>query len=403
MMRPNDIVQFAFHAMQGYRTRTYLMLLAMAIGVASVVLLTSLGEGARLYVSQQFSSLGTHLLIILPGRSETTGGAPPMMGETPRDLTLQDVMAMKKSRHVRRLAPIVVGAAPVSYRQLEREVMIVGSTASLYEVRQLALSRGQFLPELEITRSASVCVLGYTLYRELFGNQASLGEWVRVSDYRCRVIGVLEEEGMSLGMDMGDVLIMPVASAQSLFNVNSVFRVLIEARNAEVMTRAKQDVINIIRTRHDGEDDITVLSQDALLSTFDRILSALTYSLGGIAAISLLVAGIMIMNVMLVAVAQRTAEIGLLKALGTPRQLIILLFLTESAFLSMMGALLGLIIGFSGNWLLQQYFPDFPFVAPNWALWAAVAVAVGTGLLFGLLPARHAADLDAVQALSGRS
>jgi len=403
MMRANDIVQFAFHAMQGYRTRTYLMLLAMAIGVASVVLLTSLGEGARLYVSQQFSSLGTHLLIILPGRSETTGGAPPMMGETPRDLTLQDVMAMKKSRHVRRLAPIVVGAAPVSYRQLEREVMIVGSTASLYEVRQLTLSRGQFLPELEITRSASVCVLGFTLYRELFGNQASLGEWVRVSDYRCRVIGVLEEEGMSLGMDMGDVLIMPVASAQSLFNVNSVFRVLVEARSAEVLARAQQDVINIIRTRHDGEDDITVLSQDALLSTFDRILSALTYSLGGIAAISLLVAGIMIMNVMLVAVAQRTAEIGLLKALGTPRKLIILLFLTESAFLSIMGALLGLIIGFSGNWVLQQYFPDFPFVAPNWALWTAVAVAVGTGLLFGLLPARHAADLDAVQALSGHS
>ena len=403
MMRPNDIVQFAFHAMQGYRTRTYLMLLAMAIGVASVVLLTSLGEGARLYVSQQFSSLGTHLLIILPGRSETTGGAPPLMGETPRDLTLQDVMAMKKSRHVRRLAPIVVGAAPVSYRQLEREVMIIGSTASLYEVRQLALSRGQFLPELEITRSASVCVLGNTLYRELFGTQTSLGKWVRVSDYRCRVIGVLEEEGMSLGMDMGDVLIMPVASAQSLFNVNSVFRVLVEVRSGEVMDRAQQDVINIIRTRHDGEDDITVLSQDALLSTFDRILSALTYSLGGIAAISLLVAGIMIMNVMLVAVAQRTAEIGLLKALGTPRKLIILLFLTESAFLSMMGALLGLIIGFSGNWLLQQYFPDFPFVAPNWALWAAVVVAVSTGLVFGLLPARHAADLDAVQALSGHS
>jgi putative ABC transport system permease protein len=203
-------------------------------------------------------------------------------------------------------------------------------------------------------------------------------------------------------MDMGDVLIMPVASAQSLFNVTSMFRVLIEARSSDVMAQARQDVINIIRTRHDGEDDITVLSQDALLSTFDRIFSALTYSLGGIAAISLLVAGIMIMNVMLVAVAQRTAEIGLLKALGAPRKQIIMLFLTESAFLSILGALLGLIIGFSGNWLLQQYFPDFPFQAPAWALWAAVAVAVGTGLIFGLLPARRAADLDPVLALSGR-
>ncbi len=401
-MHLNDVVQFTFHAMQGYRTRTYLLLLAMAIGVASVVLLTSLGEGARIYVSQQFSSLGTNLLIVLPGRSETTGAAIPLMGETPRDLTLQDVIALHKSRHVRQIAPIVVGAAPVSYGQLEREVMILGSTASFYDVRQLSLSRGKFLPELELTRASSVCVLGFTLYRELFGTQKAVGQWVRVSDYRCRVIGVLEEEGMSLGTDMGDVLIMPVASAQSLFNVTSMFRVLVEARSSDVMVQLQQDIIEIIRMRHDGEDDITVLSQDALLATFDRIFSALTYSLGGIAAISLLVAGIMIMNVMLVAVAQRTAEIGLLKALGAPRKQIIMLFLTESAFLSIIGALLGLIIGFSGNWILQQYFPDFPFQAPNWALWAAVIVAVGTGLLFGLLPARRAADLNPVLALSGR-
>jgi len=398
----NDVIQFAFHAMRGYRTRTYLMLLAMAIGVASVVLLTSLGEGARLYVTQQFSTLGTNLLIVLPGRSETTGGMPPIMGETPRDLTLQDVIALQKSRHVKQLAPIVVGAAPVSYQQLEREVMIMGSTASLLSVRQLKLSRGQFLPELEISRASAVCVLGYTLNKELFGNLSSLGKWVRVSEYRCRVIGVLEEEGMSLGMDMGDVLIMPAASAQSLFNINSVFRVLVEAHGQDVMDKAKKDVIEIIRTRHDGEDDITVLSQDALLNTFDRILTALTYSLGGIAAISLLVAGIMIMNVMLVATAQRTAEIGLLKALGAPRKQILLLFLTESACLSLMGAMLGLFFGLAGNWVLQLYFPEFPFTAPEWALWVAVGVALGTGILFGLLPARHAANLDPVLALSSR-
>ena len=401
-MHINDVIQFAFHAMLGYRTRTNLMLLAMAIGVASVVFLTSLGEGARLYVTQQFSSLGSNLLFVLPGRSETTGGMPPMMGETPRDLTLQDVEALQRSRHIKQLAPIVVGAAPVSYQQLEREVMIMGSTSSLFNVRELKLSRGQFLPELEITRASPVCVLGHTLYKELFGNISPLGKWVRVSEYRCRVIGVMEEEGMSLGMDMGEVLIMPAASAQTLFNVNSVFRVLVEAQSQQVMDKLKQDVIEIISARHDGEDDITVLSQDALLSTFDRILTALTYSLGGIAAISLLVAGIMIMNVMLVAAAQRTAEIGLLKALGAPRKQIIILFLTESACLSLVGAMLGLIFGLAGNWVLQRYFPDFPFQAPDWALWASVGVALSTGIIFGLLPARHAANLDPVLALSGR-
>ena len=401
-MHIDDVLQYAFHAMRGYRTRTYLMLLAMAIGVASVVLLTSLGEGARLYVTQQFSSLGTNILIILPGRAETTGGMPPMMGETPRDLTLDDVKAMQRSRHIKQLAPIVVGAAPVSYQQLEREVMIMGSTASLYSVRQLSLSQGQFLPELDISRASPVCVLGYTLKKELFGNTSPLGKWVRVSEYRCRVIGVTAEEGVSLGMDMGEVLMMPAASAQALFNVESVFRVLIEAKSPEDMDKAEQDVIDIIRERHDGEDDITVLSQDALLSTFDRILTALTYSLGGIAAISLLVAGIMIMNVMLVAISQRTTEIGLLKALGSPRRQIIMLFLTESACLSIVGAMLGLIFGLAGNWVLQQYFPEFPFQAPDWALWAAVAVALGTGLLFGMLPARHAANLDPVAALARR-
>lgn len=399
-MRINDVIQFAFNAMQGYRTRTYLMLLAMAIGVASVILLTSLGEGARLYITQQFSSLGTNLLIVLPGRSETTGGMPPMMGETPRDLTLQDVEAIQRSRHVKQLAPIVVGAAPVSYQQLEREVMIMGSTASLLSVRHLKLSRGQFLPELEITRASPVCVLGYSLYKELFGNISPLGKWVRVSEYRCRVIGVMEEEGVSLGMDMGEVLILPAASAQALFNVNSVFRILVEAKSQEVMDNLKLDVTEIISARHDGEDDITVLSQDALLSTFNRILTALTYSLGGIAAISLLVAGIMIMNVMLVAAAQRTTEIGLLKALGAPRKQIIILFLTESACLSLVGAMLGLVFGLIGNWVLRGYFPDFPFQAPDWALWAAVGVALSTGIIFGLLPARHAANLDPVLALS---
>ena len=401
-MHIDDVIQYSFHALQSYRTRTYLMLLAMAIGVASVILLTSLGEGARIYVTQQFSSLGTNLLIVLPGRSETTGGMPPIMGETPRDLTLQDVMAMQRSRHVKQVAPIVVGAAPVSYQQLEREVMIMGSTANFFSVRQLDLSRGQALPEMEISRASPECVLGYSLYKELFGSLSPLGKWVRVSEYRCRVIGVLEEEGMSMGMDMGEMLIMHAASAQALFNVNSVFRVLVEAHSQDEMDKAREDVISIIRERHDGEDDITVLSQDALLSTFNRILTALTYSLGGIAAISLLVAGIMIMNVMLVAAAQRTAEIGLLKALGAPRKQIILLFLTESACLSLIGAMLGLCFGLLGNWILQRYFPDFPFEAPDWALWSAVAVAMSTGLIFGLLPARHAADLDPVLALSGR-
>ncbi len=401
-MHIHDTIEFALHALQGYLTRTLLTLLAMAIGVASVVLLTSLGEGARIYITDQFSSLGTNLLVVLPGRNETTGAAPPMMGETPRDLTIEDARALQRSIYVKRLAPLVVGSAPVSWRQRGREVTILGSSADLYGVRHLKMYRGRFLPPLEMTRASSECVLGYKLYKELFGAEKAVGKWVRVNQNRCRVTGVLDEEGMSIGVDMGEVLIMPVASAESLFNVSSLFRILIEAQGKDVLDKAQQQIRQIIRERHDGEDDITVLSQDSLLSTFNRILSTLTYTLGGIAAVSLVVAGIMIMNVMLVAVSQRTSEIGLLKALGAPRKQILLLFLTESAFLSLIGAMIGLAVGLGGNRVLQVYFPDFPFVAPDWALWAAIGVALLTGILFGLMPARRAAKLNPVNALAGR-
>lgn len=401
-MRPADVLAFAMNSIRGYRARTYLMLLAMAIGVASVILLTSLGEGARIYVTGQFSALGTNLLIVLPGRSETTGGAPPLLGQTPRDLTLRDVIALQRSRHVKKVAPLVIGSAPVSYHQLDREVTILGSTRELFDVRHLSMSKGQFLPAMDIMRASPVCVLGYTLRQELFGKQSPVGQWVRVNQNRCRVIGVLSEAGMSLGIELGDVLIMPIASAMSLLNVESVFRILVEADSKGAMENLQHDLRNIIRERHEGEDDVTILSQDVLIGTFNKILSVLTYSLGGIAAISLLVAGIMIMNVMLVAVAQRTSEIGLLKALGSPKQQILVLFLTESAILSMLGALLGLLIGYAGMEMLGWYFPQFPFQAPAWALWAAVLIALFAGLVFGLLPARRAAALSPVDALAGR-
>jgi putative ABC transport system permease protein len=401
-MRVEDILRFSIRASTGYRTRTFLMLLAMAIGVASVVILTSLGEGARQYVTDQFSSLGTHLLIVLPGRSETTGGPPPLLGETPRDLTLDDALALNRSASIRRISPITLGSAPVSWKQLAREVIILGSTSELYEVRHLSMGQGRFLPAGDPTRGRAVCVMGYKVKNELFANQSPLGEWIRIGDRRFRVIGVLAKKGQSLGHDIGDVVIIPVASAQALFNTSSLFRILVEANSREAIPRAKEVILDVIRERHDGEDDVTVITQDAVLSTFDRIFTTLTLTVAGIAAISLSVAGILIMNVMLIAVSQRTTEIGLLKALGAPRRQIMRLFLAESAVLALAGAVLGLIAAFAGIWILGGIFPNFPIQIPPWALVAAVGVSLLTGLVFGVLPARRAARLDPVQALSRR-
>jgi putative ABC transport system permease protein len=216
------------------------------------------------------------------------------------------------------------------------------------------------------------------------------------------VIGVLGSEGRSIGVDVQDLVVIPVASAQQLFNKASLFRILIEAKHRESIPRVKDMVVETLKERHQGEQDVTVITQDAVLSTFDRIFRALTLTVGGIAAISLAVAGILTMNVMLVAVSQRTGEIGLLKALGASGRHILTLFLVEASVLSLLGATAGLLLGWLGSALLAGLYPDFPVQPPIWAVALGLGVAVATGILFGVLPARRAAQLDPVQALSRR-
>lgn len=401
-MKAIDTLQFSFRAASGYPARTFLILLAMAIGVGAVILLTALGEGARRYVTREFTSLGTHLLIVIPGRSETTGGPPPLLGETPRDLTLEDALALKRNASIRRVAPIALGSAPVVWKQLSREVTIMGSTEALYGIRQLTMAQGRFLPPGNPSRGTAVCVLGYKIKNELFGNTSPLGERVRIGGRRFRVIGVLAPKGQSLGLDMGDIAIIPVASAQALFNTSSLFRIILQATGRDSVPQAKDAILKTIRDRHEGEDDVTVITQDALLKTFDRIFTALTLTVGGIAAISLAVAGILIMNVMMISVSQRKSEIGLLKAIGSPRNQILRLFLSESAILSLIGSLFGVLLALFGTWVSLRLYPNFPVTITWWALSAATGVGLITGLVFGVLPARKAAALEPVEALSRR-
>ncbi len=231
-MRAYDVLHFAAGSLTRSGIRSLLMLLAMAIGVAAVVVLTSLGEGARRYVTGEFSSLGTNLLIVIPGRTETSGGAPAIIiGQTPRDLTLDDAEAVRRSYGVARIAPVVVGSAGVSFGGLEREVPVMGSTAELLDVRRWTMRRGDFLPGGDMQRASSVCVIGDKLRSELFGDQPAVGQWLRIGDRRFRVIGVLASEGRSIGIDVQELAIIPVASAQAMFNTQSLFRILVEARS----------------------------------------------------------------------------------------------------------------------------------------------------------------------------
>ena len=399
----SDYIRYSWQSLKGYRARTVLMLMAMSIGVASVLLLTALGEGARRYVNGEFASLGTNLVIVMPGKSETSGvGLNNMMGVTPRDLTLDDAQALTRHPAVTRIAPLNVGAVEASWQNRKREVTIMGSTHELLALRHWKLAAGQFLPADDWDRASPVCVIGKKIRDELFGAHAALGQCIRLGENRYRVIGIMASEGRSIGTDVQEAVIIPVASAQSLLNAPSLFRILIETRSRASMQPVIDFTVKTIRQRHHGEEDVTVITQDAVLQTFDKILAALTYGVGGIAAISLAVAGILIMNVMLVAVSQRTAEIGLLKALGASRDKIQLLILAEAVLLTLCGILLGFIIGLGGCWGLRLALPELQAYPPAWALLASFLVALTTGLVFSLMPARKAAKLDPVLALQRR-
>ena len=400
-MRIIDTFTFTWNALIFSKLRTSLMLLAMSIGVASVIILTALGEGARHYVVDQFSSMGSNLLIVLPGRSETTGNVNPatFLGNTPRDLTLNDARSLKRVPSIEYIAPLIVGASPISYGGLEREAPVFGSTSELQHVITMSLSQGQFLPESTRRSATPVCIIGANIKKELFKNRQAIGEWVRIGEYRFRVIGVLGSEGQSLGMDMDETVIIPVLSAQAVYNSPSLFRILVTTKTRDTLDRTKQRILDLLKQRHQGEEDITVIRQDAIIATFDNILKALTASVAGIAAISLAVAGILIMNVMLISVSQRTSEIGLFKAVGAPPSLIQRIFIIEAMLLSILGALCGLIVGYAGTTVLSQTYPDIQFAAPWWAHVAAIFVAIVTGVLFGLLPAKRASQLDPVEAL----
>lgn len=397
-----DTFRQALIAIKSQPLRAMLIIVAMSIGVTSVSVLTALGESARNYIVNEFESLGTHLVIVLPGRTETTGGPPPLFGETPRDLTLEDADALFRSRHIAAIAPLTIGSAPVSSQGLERETNVFGSTHALRRVRHLTMAQGSFLPQTEADKVLSVCVIGQTIREELFAHKPALGQWLRINDRRFRVIGVLASEGQSIGVDFDEMVIIPVASAQALFDTRSLFRILIETKSKQAMIKAVDEIKNIIKARHEGEDDVTLITQDSVVNTFDKILTALTLTVAGIAGISLAVAGVLVMNVMLVSVSQRTTEIGLLKALGATKGHIHRLFLTEAALLSVAGAFMGLVLGQMVIAVLQAVYPDFPIKLPDWALFAALAVALFTGLTFGLLPARKAARLNPILALAKR-
>ncbi len=399
-MRLPDLARFTLLALRRQRFRSGMLLLAVGLGVAAVIVLTALGEGVRGYVMGEFAFLGKDTVVIFPGRKETTGGMPPVTGTSARAITLDEMEVLSRTvPGISGIAPIVLGNAPVSFEARERDSVVIGTTAAFLTIRLMEIAQGSTLPDLALDEGRPVAVIGQKLKSELFDNRRAIGQWVRLRDYRFRIIGVLKGTGDSFGMDLSEAIFIPVASAQSVFNVHGLFRVMMKVREHYEVEEVKQQIADQMQELHDGELDVTVVSPDAMLTTFDDILQILTLGVAGIAAISLVVAGILVMNVTLMSVKQRTAEIGLLKAIGAPAAQVRALFLAEAALIASVGAMLGLAAGHVLVTLARRLYPAIPFAAPTWAIFTAFGLAVGTALLFAWLPAQQAARLEPVDAL----
>jgi putative ABC transport system permease protein len=397
-----DLFRFAWNALRGHRLRSVLSTLGVAIGVLSVVLLTALGEGARIYVTGELATLGSNLIIILPGKIETSGMVP-IIGGVPHDLTLADAEAVQRRvPQVRQIAPLTLGNSSVSFGSLNRNIPVIGTTSTFLHIRRLEMARGTYLPPGEMDRGSPVCVIGSTVEHELFAGINPLGKILRIGDWRFRIIGVTAPRGESMGFNIDDIVTIPVATAMKVFNTSTLFRIFVETNSYENLTLVKEKITGTIQERHDNEEDITLLTQDSVLASFNKIFKALTLALAGIAAISLTVAGVGIMNVMLVSVSERTEEIGLMKAIGVKPSQIVSVFVAEASLLSIIGGFIGLIGAVFLVDLMLKLFPAFPVEIPRWAVMASLLVACVVGMIFGVWPARRASKLDPIAALARR-
>lgn len=398
-MNYRDLLRLAWQSLWFHRQRSILTMLGILIGIASVILLTSIGEGTRVYVLSEFTQFGTTLAAVNPGRIQTTG-VPGALGITVHPLTLEDAAALERIPGVERIVPVVMGAAPVEHAGKTRNVFVYGVTAAAPHVWRMRVRGGRFLPEMESRRGAPLAVLGPKLKRELFGDQTSLGRHVRISGERFLVVGVMEPKGQFLGFDIDDSAYILVAEARRLYNRHDLHEIDVLIANASLIEPVVARIKGTLIERHNREEDFTITTQTGMLESLDRIIRIVSLAVGGIGAISLLVGSIGILTMMWIAVNERTSEIGLARAIGATSTQILLLFLSEATLLSTLGGVLGLGIGIGLAQLLHLYIPALPVKTPAEFVFLALTVSLAVGIGSGLLPARRAASLNPVAALT---
>lgn len=394
-----ELLLTALDTLRANKVRAVLTTLGVIIGVLSVILLVSLGEGARSYLGDTFAGLGSNLLQIQPGRRETKGFGSPSLGTVYKITREDEQILARRASTIDGVSGVVTGGGTVRYVNRRRDTLILGVSSRFTEIRQLQVEQGRFLSDEDIDARRRFVVLGRTVLFELFGDENPLGKVIKVADGEFRVIGLMEHKGQTLGFDLDDIVFIPVTTAMDLFAVEGLSHVLARARDKVSVEPAIEEVTELLRRRHNDQVDFTVISQDDMLSTVNGIMNTFSMVLIAIASISLVVGGIGIANIMLVSVRERTREIGVRRAVGAKKRHVLLQFLLESIVISLLGGIIGLLLGALIITMGRLLVPGLPVRLSFDIVLIAVGFSALVGILSGVVPAQRAASLDPVEAL----
>lgn len=392
-----DLIRLTSSSFLTYRMRSFLTGLGIAIGIAAVILLTSIGEGLHKFMLAEFSQFGTNIISVQPGKTQTQGGNVGIFGSV-RELTLEDADALRRLPYVESVIPGLMGNAEVKANGRARRTMILGEGRDFGKTFTMKVQSGTIWPDEDNGQARALAVIGSKIHQEIFDGANPLGSYLRIGGQRYRVIGVMEPKGQILGMDMDDAVFIPAARAMELLNRSGLMEVNVSYRPDVDADKMIEILKERLIERH-GREDFTIISQEQALEVLSSVLNILTFAVGALGGISLLVGAVGILTIMTMAVTERTSEIGLLRALGSQKRQILILFLGEAMLLSAVGGLSGLLLGVGIAQGFHLLFPALPVHTPWLFALFAELMAISIGLAAGVAPAMRAARLDPVEAL----
>ncbi len=397
-----ECILMALESLLENKVRSFLTTLGVIIGVMSVILLVSLGEAAQSYIETVFSDMGSNVIVVTPGKQETTGSMIAVSAGSFRRLTTDNANEIKrKAMGIKAVSGTVVGTGQIRFRNIERNTIVLGIQEDFAIIREINTQIGRFISTQDVDRNNKVCVIGLQLKRDLFGDRPALHERISINRSKHVIIGILEERGTLLGINLDDIVFVPLRSGQQMFygGEDTLFEINIAARSPDDVPLAIESTREILTAARDNIEDFTIVDQDGIIASFGRILDALRLMLVGIAAISLLVGGIGIMNIMLVSVRERTREVGIRKAVGAQRSDIAFQFLIEAVTLSVCGGGIGVGIAWAATIVMAIFYPVMPIIISTWSVLTAFLFSLTVGVFFGVYPAIKASGVDPVEAL----